>query len=178
MVTADESVPLYSGNVPGIRIGDNFIPFYSGYGGLLYAWALLNLIMSLIGIILGIIAGVRAILINHREQEESETEEVLEDEEYERREHTKRSLRWLALTFIMAIAGVLIFILTQDMRLPMVIVDRWSILNAIILAAEIVAVVHSFKRKQHISDAEETEEHEAVMEKNLEQLLEDTYYTK
>jgi len=176
MVTADESVPLYSGNVPGIRIGDNFIPFYGGYGGLLYVWALLNLIMSLVGVALGIITGVRAILINKKELEESETEEVLENEEYERQEYTKRRFRWLALTFIMAIAGVILFILTEDMRLPMVLVDKWTILNAIILAVEIVAVVFSSKRKQHNNDAEEAEEDEAVMEKNLEQLLEDTYY--
>jgi len=178
MVTADESVPLYSGNVPGIRIGDNFIPFYGGYGGLMYVWSLLNLIMSLIGIILGIFTGVRAILINKKELEESEIEEVLEDEEYERQENTKRKFRWLAITFIMAIAGVILFILTEDMRLPMVLVDRWSILNATILTLEVVAVVFSLKRKQHVSDAEETEEDETVMDKNLEQLLEDTYYTK
>ena len=137
---------------PTIEIGDEPIPLYAGRP---LEWALLNLIMSLIGVVLGIITGVRVLRINKNEQYESEDEELYENEEYERRENKKRRLMWLIVTFLMAFAGIILFILTENMRHPMVMVDRWTIINFIILAIEILAVVLCFKENNQTEENEE-----------------------
>ena len=138
-------------------IGDSFVPLFGGFGGAINVWALLNLILSIIGIILGIVTGVRAILLHKREQDEAKNGEIFEEEEDRRRVYYKRRFIWLIITFVMAIVGIVVFILTEDIRLPMVFVDKWTIVNAIILAVEIVAVVFCFKRRKDSDDDEDDE---------------------
>jgi len=152
IITPDEPVPLDGGNIPGFVIGDNFVPLFGGFGGAKNVWALLNLIMSIIGIILGIATGLRAMLIHKREQDEAKRGEMFREEEDRRRVYYKRRFIWLIITFVMAVAGIVVFILTEDMRLPMVLVDRWTIVNAIILAVEIVAVVFCIRRRKDTDD--------------------------
>jgi hypothetical protein len=41
---------------------------------------------------------------------------------------------------LLAVASVAAFLITQDMRLPVVPIDKWTILSAILLAAEIACV--------------------------------------
>ena len=139
-------------DTPTIVLADEPIPLH---GGLPFEWALLNLIMSLIGIALGIITGIRVIRIIKNEQHEDEDEEFFEDEKYERRENKKRRLMWLAVTFLMSFAGIILFIITENMRHPMVMVDRWTIINAIILAIEILSAVFCIKENNQTSDNEE-----------------------
>ena len=59
-----------------------------------------------------------------------------------------------------ALAGVaapIAFILTEDMSLPMVMIDKWTLLMIIILAVQIVAAVLN-KKASEAPDEEETEE--------------------
>jgi len=62
---------------------------------------------------------------------------------------------WLAVTVILAIAAILVFILTQDMRLPMCLFDWWTIIHAILFIMEILAMAITFKH-----DKEKREEAE------------------
>ncbi|MCL2707229.1 MAG: hypothetical protein FWE97_03615, partial [Dehalococcoidia bacterium] len=52
------------------------------------------------------------------------------------------------LSIIAAIAGVIVFILTENMSNPMVLVDRWTIVNAIILVLGAICAVPAFKNKK------------------------------
>jgi protein-S-isoprenylcysteine O-methyltransferase Ste14 len=43
------------------------------------------------------------------------------------------------------VVGVLVFVFTQDMSLPMGWVDRWTIVNVVILVVEIIVLLFAFK---------------------------------
>jgi len=110
------------------------------------------------GIMLGIITGIRVLLLSQQEDDEFRDREVNEDENFnkeeyirERRkmeENTRARFVWLVMTLIMAIIGILVFILTQDMRLPMILADRWTLIHVIIIIIELVAVVFAFRRTE------------------------------
>ena len=71
------------------------------------------------------------------------------NKEYECYEERRSlSLFWLIVTIIMAVAGVIVFILTEDMRLPMVLTDSWTILSAVIFVIGIVGAVLAFKKEK------------------------------
>jgi hypothetical protein len=51
------------------------------------------------------------------------------------------SILWLVATVVLAVVGVVVFLLTEDLSLPFGwVTDKWTILNAVILAIEIVAI--------------------------------------
>ena len=152
LVPQDEPAALDNGNIPGIVIGDTFVPLFGGFDGAGKVWALLNLVMGIAGIILGVITGIRAILLYKREQEEANREEIFKEEEDRRSVFYKRSFIWLIITFVMAVVGIVIFILTENMRLPIVLVDRWTIVSTVILVMEIVASVLCFRRREDTDD--------------------------
>jgi len=145
-------VPLNEGNIPGIVIGDIFVPLFGGFGGGENVWALLNLVMIIIGIILGLVTGFRAMLLHRRERDEAKRGEIFKDEEDRRGVYYKRRFIWLIITFAMAVVGFVVFILTQNIHLPLVLVDRWTIVNAVILAMEIVAVMLCIRRRKDTDD--------------------------
>jgi hypothetical protein len=64
---------------------------------------------------------------------------------------TRRKTRPIALIlgFVTALIGVILFILFQDMRLPMVLIDRLTIIHAFIFAVEIVCMKRSSKKHEH-----------------------------
>jgi len=48
-----------------------------------------------------------------------------------------------------AVVGIIVFILTEDMSLPMVLLDNWTIVNAIIFVLGIVSYRFIFKREKN-----------------------------
>ena len=66
-----------------------------------------------------------------------------EDDEQESKRNNKLGMRLLGL--IPAIAGVVAFILTEDMSLKMRMTDKWTIVMVIILAIEALVAVLSKK---------------------------------
>ncbi|MBQ6491666.1 MAG: hypothetical protein IJI88_05285, partial [Atopobiaceae bacterium] len=95
------------------------------------AWALLNLIAAAATVLLSAfrLGGIRR-------DEDGDESESSEDEEQRK---NRRALR-LA-TLVPAIGSVIAFILTEDMSLPMLIIDRWSPLMVAILVAQVVLAV-------------------------------------
>ena len=57
---------------------------------------------------------------------------------------------------VAGVAGPVAFILTEDMSLPMQMVDKWTLLMVVILAAQIVAAI--FNKKASELDDEDEEE--------------------
>jgi TM2 domain-containing membrane protein YozV len=68
-----------------------------------------------------------------------------EFETWDEKQNKRHRLVWLVTAIAMGIAGVFVFILTQDMTAQIVLVNVWSIVNAVILAVEILAVMFVFK---------------------------------
>jgi hypothetical protein len=50
----------------------------------------------------------------------------------------RRRVPWRLLNVVVAVMGVLLFLFTEDMRLPMVLVDEWTIWMALLLLIEVV----------------------------------------
>jgi hypothetical protein len=124
------------------------------------AWALLNLILTILGILLVIYILIVAAKRRREDDEEDENSQntykyANEDEEDEKKKKTRKLL--LIIASILALLAVLLFILTEDMRLPMVWVDKWTIWQAIIFILEIVSARLAFHKKE-----EEDEEEEAL----------------
>ena len=63
---------------------------------------------------------------------------------------TRKFIAGIILEVIFAIAGVIVFILTEDMRLPMVIIDKWTPVMLLLLIGSIIAefTLTRYKRKK------------------------------
>ncbi len=107
------------------------------------SWALLNLILT---IITAIISAVLVIGYFTRKKKE-------EDEENEDSEKTlKRKGAPRMFSIVVAIISAIIFVLTQDMSLPMEMVDQWTIVMAITFVVQIIVAIVS--RKKNVEDDE------------------------
>jgi len=107
------------------------------------SWALINLVLSIIGIILAIIVLVAYILLPRKQKQKKQ-------------QQRQSRLLWLLLTIILGIAGIVLFLLTEDWTLNMVWVDRWSIVNAIIFIMEVIAITLTFKHAKKANKKTET----------------------
>jgi uncharacterized repeat protein (TIGR02543 family) len=106
--------------IPTLGIGDSGIPLFgpAGYG----CWALVDLLLAVAGLILLMLAISRAVL----------------------RRRSDAGLR-VRIGFVigeiaLAAISTAVFLITQDMSMPMVMLDAWSILLTIALAAEIACI--------------------------------------
>ena len=142
---------IYEQEVPRITIGGWEIPIFPPLGE--GAWALLNLILSLLGVVFAIVCAIRAMLLRNREPEEAMDDED-SDQSGERIDNADKAeqrgkqyrVGWLAAMIILGIAGIFIFLITQDMKGIMVLVDIWTIVHAVIFVSEIISVSMAFKK--------------------------------
>ena len=122
------------------------------------AWALLNLICTILSGLIGIYEFV-IFLCGRKENKKAKEYDIYEGEIYTKRIKRRRHKVW---DLIPAVGAVIAFILTEDMRLPMIIIDRWSPLMVIILAISVtIALLTKVKRfKKTLEDALEALENE------------------
>lgn len=97
-------------------------------GGTGTSWALLNLILM----IPTVLSGLASLLWSRSKEQKAEQETATRG---------KRQMFWRIAGAIVAVASVVAFFLTEDMQLPMVFVDRWTILMALLAVIQIVALV-------------------------------------
>lgn len=107
------------------------------------SWALINLIAGLLGLLLAIF-----LIFSKREKEEIEEQDTEEKEVFFER---KGIYKWIS--GIIAAVSILVFIFTENMRLPMRLVDRYTILMLVFLL--INAVAFYFGRRWHENQEEE-----------------------
>jgi len=93
------------------------------------AWALLNLILMGLGILAALAAIFKVIVTKH-----------------------KRRIVSCVLAAVFGVAGVITFILTEDMSNPMIIVDFWTILQAVIACLCIAFAIKAFQSKKEKED--------------------------
>ena len=129
------------------------------------SWALYNLIAAIISVI----TALAMVLSFFRKKEENEEEEnadfneaqieMIENEEEEEENDKRKKSKFLGL--IPALLSVIIFIFTEDMRNPMVLKDRYTLLMVIIALATILLAFFSRNKKEE-KEEEEREELEFV----------------
>ena len=122
-----ESVPMDGTLV----IGDASAP-----GTNYAAWALLNLILTIVTA-LTMIALFVTYFINRRDEDE-------DDPDYER--NIKKYLGFRLITIAAAIIAALLFVLTEDMSLTMTFTDQWTVWHVVITAAAIILAFFSRKK--------------------------------
>lgn len=103
-------------------------------------WALINLLTVLANFVIAIILLLMIYINNRKEDEETEV---------------KNKVFRRICTLIIAIISVIVFLITEDITLPMVLVDKWTILMIIILIINIIITILSRKKEE---EKEETEE--------------------
>ncbi|MDR0817228.1 MAG: hypothetical protein LBN35_01165, partial [Clostridiales Family XIII bacterium] len=128
--------------IPVLGIGPDGVPLYGPKG--FDSWSLADLILAVAGIILTLIVMASAALKRKKEKKESYREfEYDETDTYK-----KAKKRWLFLLGALAAAGVILFLLTQDISLPMVLLDGWTIVFAVLFIAEMICVTRRNKKAQ------------------------------
>jgi hypothetical protein len=156
----DEDVPEgvlsfdENGNPEIIDIEDEETALAGGAEGA--AWALINLIAAILTVVIAVLLLIS--LLKRKKDEVKEEDETgktsEEDDEDEKRKKQRVLVKVLGI--VPAVASVIAFILTENMKNPMRWVDRWTLLMIILLVIEILMACFSSKKEKVEKDEEET----------------------
>jgi hypothetical protein len=164
--------PLVSASVPPAVTGTPTTPRVP----VTNKWAVVNLILSIIGIILAVLVTVRALLLKKKNDDDDVKKlknanvkptsanavngQMRSDDGVEK--FTERRTLWLVAVLVLAVVNIVVFLVTEAMSLPRTLVDRWTIVNAVILVVEVVAVLFVFKQVKTKND-EQTQAPSSVL---------------
>ncbi|MGX8852573.1 InlB B-repeat-containing protein [Amedibacillus sp. YH-ame10] len=127
-------------DTPEVKVDDNDTPKAKSSA----SWALINLICSILTVLLVIV-----IVLGKRKKEEEDEDED-ETIAYKRRKWT------MIAGAVVALGSVITFILTENIFLPMILVDKWTLLMAAILLVQVVVLVLAKKWKKEDDEEEAT----------------------
>jgi len=85
-------------------------------------WALLNLILAILGVILAIVATLVTLL------------------------RRGNQYLWLFVVLSLAVVGLVVFFATQDLRNEVGLVDMWTIVHAVVFLAGLISLLLVFKK--------------------------------
>ncbi len=112
------------------------------------AWALVNLILMLLTVLASLLLLIGYLgKKKHTERDEYGNKRI----DYTR---NKKGF-WRVASLIPAVAAVIAFVLTENMKLPMIMVDRWTLLMAVIAVLQLIVAVMSKKQKESQDDEDE-----------------------
>ena len=112
------------------------------------AWALVNLILMLLTVLASLLLLIGYLgKKKHTERDEYGNERI----DYTR---NKKGF-WRVASLIPAVAAVIAFVLTENMKLPMIMVDRWTLLMAVIAVLQLIVAVMSKKQKESQDEEDE-----------------------
>ena len=120
------------------------------------AWALVNLILMLLTVLASLLL-LLGYLGKKKYAKEDEYGNALHDANgNEIIDYTRNKKGfWRVASLIPAIAAVIAFALTENMRLPMVMTDRWTLLMVIIAVVQLIVAVLCKKKKEYEEDEDE-----------------------
>ncbi len=137
----DAEIPLADGGDVAedvqVQIGDTVVPLAAADG----SWSLINLLLAIVTAL-----GSVFLLIAY-----------FAGKKHEENQNVKRKGIFRLVSAPVAILSAVIFILTQDMSLPMALVDNWTLIMAVILLVQVLIAVLS--RKKVVDDDEEKPQH-------------------
>lgn len=87
---------------------------------------------------MAIVIGIWVLLQRNQKQTKSQTNNDNNEAEYKKQKRRQRNV-WLAAGFALGIAGVVVFLFTEDLSRSMGLVDNWTIVSATIFAAQLAA---------------------------------------
>ena len=141
---------------PEVEIPEPATPLAAG------TWALINLISAIMTALGAAVALFRKKEEDDEDEEDQDNAKAAKDEE-ENEEDDNRGKKMLAAKIAGAVAGVaapITFILTEDMSLPMAMIDKWTLLMLVMLVAQVVTAI--LNKKASELDDEDDEDAEAA----------------
>ncbi|MCL2426616.1 MAG: hypothetical protein FWD05_09805 [Oscillospiraceae bacterium] len=164
-------------------VEDKQPPTVSTQGTRRASWALLNLILSILGALAAIATTIYIILKQKRKEdkddetlnnaenkklaiETNQIDELNQNKENEEDEECKKRVRKISFIamYILAILAIILFILTQDMRLPMIYIDKWTIIHIILAIIEVIAIITVRKKRKNRDEDDDETDHEDDLE--------------
>ena len=147
-----DSQPAKAESEPEV-IEDEETPLAPMGGG---AWALVNLILMLLTVLASLLL-LLGYLGKKKYAKEDEYGNALHDANgNEIIDYTRNKKGfWRVASLIPAVAAVIAFVLTENMRLPMIMVDRWTLLMVIIAVVQLIVAVLCKKKKEYEEDEDE-----------------------
>jgi uncharacterized repeat protein (TIGR02543 family) len=131
--------------IPTLGFGDGGVPLYGPKG--FSSWSLVDLILAAVGVVLAVYF-VLKFALRRKNREDDEDVSYFRENGVEREEEKKARVSWLIGAILLAVISVVLFILTQDTSMPMVLLDWWTIVFAVILAAEFAVTRRVFPRQK------------------------------
>jgi len=98
-------------------------------------WALMNLILNALSIIFAIVAVIRT----YRQKKRNVWS----------KKEKQRKFIWLSVAILVGIAGMTLFLLTQDISQKMVLFDKWTIVYTMLFIVEIKCLITTFEHKEY-----------------------------
>ncbi len=123
-----------------VDVEDDTLPLAAPGEGSGRAWALVNLILTILTALMSLLMLTFYFARKRGEDEDMENVEV--DEELKR----KGLVRLLSI--LPAVIAVITFILTEDMRNPMILVDKWTLLMLLYAVVNVVLAFFSIKKRE------------------------------
>lgn len=144
----DNETPLANGE----DIADNATPL-AGLGT--GAWALINLILTIVTTLLSILLLIGYIGKKKKALEDEDGNVVLDENGKEVMEYEKNKKGlWRLISIIPALIAIIVFIFTEYMTLPMIFIDKWTILHVVIALVQVVVMVLCKKKKDENDEDE------------------------
>jgi uncharacterized repeat protein (TIGR02543 family) len=114
-------------------------------------WALFNLMLAIVGLLIAILTGIQIFLRRRRRDYNNTHEETGTLPEIQsEREKSERENRLVAclVMILFAVAGAVLFFVTENTRLLMVFIDKWTPLQAVLFAVLVVCAALAGRRPQ------------------------------
>ena len=137
---------------PIITMGNLAVPLFASNQLSSHVWALWNLILSVAGVVLAAMTGIR-VLIREKNEDEECAGVRHRNEKARKTGHNKCLLLSIP---ALAIAAIILFLLTQNMRNLMVMVDWWTIIHIVLFVAAVICSVFAFRKKKDEVDSYST----------------------
>ncbi len=118
------------------------------------AWALINLIAMILTVIISLLLIIFHFVNRRRDEEDAESRTTAAAEDDDESVMKKKLLVRLA-GLIPAFAAIIVFFLTEDMSLPMQMVDKWTIPMIIILVIEGIVALLAKKKTEEDDETDE-----------------------
>ena len=113
-----------------------------------FTWALLNLVLGVVGVVLAVVLVVLVLLWRNKDQKnEKNQNQQINPNDDEQKQKQRNTLLFLT-AIAMSIVSIVVFFLTEDMSHKMAWIDNWTILHAILFIVEIIAITFTFKTKK------------------------------
>ena len=124
------------------------------------AWALVNLILAVVGILAAVVLLIA--FFSRRKQEETTDEDVETAEQTEQKR--RKRMVWRIVNVVAGIIAVVLFFITEDITAPMVLVDSWTVWQAVIFVIQIAFTVLALFKKKEDTEVESSITAEVVAE--------------